>query len=179
MIERLLYLNLCLGWPRGFSILVWIWDDWEAFLSQSVSRVTKRLLLSQSEIWDDWEASLPQSVFGVTKRLLYLSLNLGWLRGFCISICVWGDQEASLSWSESGMIERLLYLNLNLRRLKGFSISIRIWGDWEASLSQSKSGAIGKLLYFPIFDLEWLRTLFTQSMFWSLKFSCHNWENLY
>ena len=64
-IERLLYLNLCLRWQRGFSILVWIWDDWKASLSQSVSRVT--------------------------RRILYLDLNLGWLRGFSISIYVWGN----------------------------------------------------------------------------------------
>ena len=49
--ERLLYLSLNLRRLRDFSILIWIWGDWEAFLSRFES-------------------------FEVIERLLYLSLNL-------------------------------------------------------------------------------------------------------
>ena len=95
--ERLLYLDLKLGWLWDFSILIWILGDQEASL-----------------FWGDREASLYRFEPKAIERLLYLNLNLWWPRDFSILIRIWGDREASLSRSEPGVIERLFYLNLKL-----------------------------------------------------------------
>ena len=121
----------------------------------------------------------------VTERLLYLSLNLGGLRGFSILICMWGrpkgfsiliwmggNREASLSRFELGEIERLLYLNMKLevtkrflyldlngRQLRGFSISILNCGNQGASLPWSKWKVTKRLLYLGILG-DWKASLF-------------------
>ena len=155
MIERLLYLNLNLRWPRGCSVSVWIWGDWEASLSQFKYEVIERLLYLGLNlgwlkgfsisiwIWGDWETSLSR-------------LNLRWLRSFSISVQIWGDRKASLFRFEPRAIEWLLYLNLKLGWPRGFSILIWIWGDWEASLSRFKPRALPEKDQSLGLDFKWL-----------------------
>ena len=62
VIERLLYLNLHVGQPRGFSILIWMESNQKASLSWFEPGAIKRLLYLNLKL----EA---------IKRLLYLDLN--------------------------------------------------------------------------------------------------------
>ena len=93
-----LYLSLSLGWLRAFSILIWIWGDWEFSLSWSKSETT--------------------------DRFLYLGLNLRQLRGFSILDLIWGDWEVCISHSEFEATKMFVYLILNLRWLRCLSILV-------------------------------------------------------
>ena len=68
-----LYLCLNLGWLSAFSVSIWIWGDWDVYLSRFESKVTERFLyLSLNLRW--------------LRAISILGLSLGRLRDFSISV---------------------------------------------------------------------------------------------
>ena len=148
-IERLLYLNLELRRPRGFSTikhgpikrLLYLnlnYGDQEASLRQFERKVTK-----------GFSTTKPRSI----ETLLYLNLELHWPRGFFTSIWKEGNQGASVPW--------------NLGRLRGFSISNLNCYDQGDSLPWFEWKVTKGLLY--VGNLSNLKASLSQSQIMTTK----------